>query len=122
MHFLGRWFITFIATWVAVEIVPGISLPAEANFWLTLAIFSFVLSLINASIKPILQVLSIPITVITLGLFYLVVNALLLMLADWLTSVVFAIPVGMSFGSAFLASIIISLVSTVVSAITGLRD
>lgn len=118
MKFIGRWLITFIATWAAMYMVPGITF--DANPWLTLTILSFVLALIDASIKPFIQLIGAPISIITLGIFYLVINALLLMLASWLSSIIFGLGIYMPFSSAFWASIVISLVSVVVGAITHL--
>ena len=64
--------------------------------------FALILSLINMSIKPILQILSLPVTVLTLGIFYLVVNTLLLYIAAWLANGLFGAGFYIaSFGSAF---------------------
>lgn len=119
MQFLGKWLVVFIATWAAVYMVPGVYLTD--NPWVSMILFSLVLSLINVSIKPILQIIGLPITVITLGIFYLIINALLFMFAGWLTSTIFGVGVVVDgFGAAFLASIVVSIVSTIVSALTGL--
>ena len=72
-------------------------------------IAAVVLGLINATLKPILQVLSLPITVLTLGIFYLVVNALMLMLVSFLVPG-FTIT---GFWTAFFAAIILSLLNAV---------
>jgi len=72
-------------------------------------------SLVNAVIMPVAQILSLPITVLTLGIFYLVVNAFMLQLASGLS--VAAVGSGIeidSFGSAFVGSIIISIASMVI--------
>lgn len=118
MQFLGRWFITFIASWAALNLVPGIYF--ESNPWLTLSVLSLVLAFLNWSIKPILQIIGLPVTILTLGIFYLVINTFILMLASWLTGAVFGLGVFMPFGSAFFASIIVSIISVIVSAVTGL--
>ena len=77
MNFIIRWLVTAIAVGVAVWIVPGMDLLGGTDAWVGIAIFGLILSLINISIKPIMQVLSLPISVITLGIFYLVVNTLM---------------------------------------------
>jgi putative membrane protein len=59
-----------IAIWVTARIVPGISIASPS----ALALAALVLGLVNAIIRPVLVILTLPITVITLGLFYLVVN------------------------------------------------
>ena len=70
--------------------------------------------------QPILQILSLPVTVLTLGIFYLVVNTLLLYIAAWLANGLFGAGFYIaSFGSAFVASIVISLVSALVNGLIG---
>ena len=84
MPFLIRWLVSAIAVAAAVWIVPGIELIGGNSAWIGIVIFALILSLINISIKPILQILSLPISVLTLGIFYLIVNTLMLYLAAWL--------------------------------------
>ena len=74
MSFLFRWLVSAIAVAAAVWLVPGIELICGDSAWIGIVIFALILSLINISIKPILQILSLPITVFTLGIFYLIVN------------------------------------------------
>ncbi len=120
MPFLIRWLVSAIAVAAAVWIVPGIELIGGNSAWIGIVIFALILSLINISIKPILQILSLPISVLTLGIFYLIVNTLMLYLAAWLANGLFGIGFWISgFGSAFLASIVISLVTVIVNSIVG---
>ena len=78
------------------------------------------LALVNATLKPILALLSFPITIVTLGLFYLVLNALMLELASYLSREIFHAGISIeSFGSAFFGAIIISIVATVVGLVVG---
>lgn len=84
-------------------IVPGISVE---NF-LTAMFVCVILALINTFIKPILQIISFPLTILTLGLFALVINALMLMLAGWIAPG-FEVD---GFLSALLGSILLSLFS-----------
>ena len=58
MNFIIRWLVTAIAVGVAVWIVPGMDLLGGTDAWVGIAIFGLILSLINISIKPIMQVLS----------------------------------------------------------------
>jgi len=119
MSFIIRWIVTAVAVGVAVWIVPGISAVGN-NATIAVAALALVLSLINVSLKPILQFLSLPITVITLGIFYLVVNALLLELAAWAAGGIFGSGIVIDgFGSALLGSIVISIVSAIVNGIIG---
>ena len=119
MNFIIRWIVTAIAVGAAVWIVPGIT-TTGGNATIAIAVGALVLSLINISIKPVLQALSLPITVLTLGIFYLVVNALLLELAAWASTGLFGSGIAVDgFGAAFLGSIIISIVSALAN---GLLD
>ena len=67
MNFIIRWLVTAVAVGVAVWLVPGMEILGGTDAWVGIAIFGLILSLINISIKPIMQVLSLPISVITLG-------------------------------------------------------
>ena len=118
MNFIIRWLVTAVAVGVAVWLVPGMELLGGTDAWAGIAIFGLILSLVN--IKPIMQVLSLPISVITLGIFYLVVNTLMLYIAAWLANGIFQVGLVIdSFGSAFVASIVISIVSALVNALVG---
>jgi len=102
-RFLVRALIAAIGLWVADELIDGISFDTAA--WLLGA--AVVLGLINAFVRPLAVILTLPITVLTLGLFLLVLNAGMLALAGWLLPG-FHIE---GFWPAFLGAIIVSLVS-----------
>mgnify|MGYP002510098820 CR=1 FL=1 len=122
MKFILRWLGIAIATFVAIWLIPGIY-PVGDNGYIAVAAFSLALALINSLVKPIAQFISFPLTVLTLGIFYIVVNALLLNLASWLSINVF--PSGVfvaSFGDAFIGAIVISIVSGIINAVTGAND
>ena len=120
MSFFVRWLVTAIAVAAAVWLVPGIQIFGGDSAWVGIALFALILSLVNMSIKPILQLLSLPISVLTLGIFYLVVNTLLLYLAAWLANGLFGVGFWIAgFGSAFVASIVISIVSAIVNSLVG---
>ncbi|GGJ38602.1 phage holin family protein [Neoroseomonas lacus] len=104
--FFIRTAVTAVALWVAVAIVPGISAQDTG----TLVLAAIVLGVINATVRPLAVLLSIPITIITFGLFLLVVNAGMLALVAWLVP---AFNVA-GFGSALLGSIVVSIVSAVI--------
>jgi putative membrane protein len=78
-HFLVHWFSTVLALLVCSRILPGV----HVDSYTTLAVAALVLGFINAIIRPILLFLALPITVLTLGLFYFVVNGLAFALAAW---------------------------------------
>ena len=123
MNFIIRWLVTAIAVGVAVWLVPGIEIIGGNEAWVGIAIFGLMLALVNISIKPLMQVLSLPITVITLGIFYLIVNTFLLYVAAWLANGIFQVGfVIATFGSAFVASIVISIVSGIMNSVVGADD
>lgn len=118
MNFIMTWLATAIAVGAAVWIVPGISVTGDTKTWVAIAAVGLVLALIDMSIKPILQFLSMPITFLTLGIFYLILNTLLLYLAAWIANGIFGVGITITgFGWAFLASIIISIVGSIMSSI-----
>ncbi len=120
MNFIIRWIVTAIAVGAAVWLVPGVEVINNGSSWAGIVFFALILSLINMSIKPILQVLSLPVTVLTLGIFYIIVNTLLLYIAAWLANGLFGAGFYIaSFGSAFVASIVISIVSALVNSLVG---
>lgn len=77
MGFLVRLFFTWIAIIIASYILPGI----HVKDFITALITAAVLALLNAFVKPLLVILTIPITILTLGLFLLVINALIVLFA-----------------------------------------
>lgn len=107
MKFLLRWLINALALWIAAEVVPGIDVAGLGNLLLA----ALVIGLINAFIRPILRILTIPITILTLGLFLLVLNALLFWLAAALVPG-FAVS---GFVAAFLGALILAVVSFALS-------
>lgn len=118
MKFLLQWVLTGVAVSVAVMLVPGISVVGTQ--WVAVFLTALVLSLIDMSIKPVLQLLSLPVTILTLGVFALVLNALLLELASWLTVNLFGSGIVISgFWWALLGSIIISIALAIINALTG---
>jgi putative membrane protein len=114
MRFFLRWVITAIAVAAAAWITPGIT---HVGNWVSAAIVTaIVLGLINALIRPIMKLFSCGLIVVTLGFFTLVVNALCLWLASYISVEWFSNGFRIeSFFSAFLASIIISVVSFLLS-------
>jgi putative membrane protein len=70
--FLVHTVVLAAAIWLTAQVVPGIGIRS----WTTLAVAALVLGVVNAIVRPILLILTLPITVLTLGLFYLVINGL----------------------------------------------
>ena len=75
--FLIHTIVLAIAIWATASVVPGVTISS----WTALAVAALVLGVVNAIVRPILVILTFPITVLTLGLFYLVVNGLAFALA-----------------------------------------
>ncbi len=121
MNFLLRTLGIFIAVGVAVWLVPGIDIYNNGNSsWASLAIIAIIIALLNMSLKPLMQLLGLPISILTLGLFYLIINTALLYIAAGISNTLFNTGFYIdSFGSGFVASIVISLVSMLVNSITG---
>lgn len=101
--FLVHWAITAVALGVATWILPGVSVTSA----LALAVAALVLGFVNAVIRPVLVILTLPITILTLGLFYLVVNGLAFALAAFIVPG-FSVR---SFGHAILGALIVGIVS-----------
>jgi len=100
---LFRWLITTLAVWVAVELVPGITYDR----WQALVLAALVLGILNFFVKPILAFISLPLIVITFGIFLVAINAALLKLTAWIVPGFTIID----WRAAFIGSIIISIIS-----------
>lgn len=110
MGLIIRILISAVAVYVASLFIPGISVTGGVSTYLVVAI---VLGLLNAFIKPILTILTIPITIITLGLFLIVINVLMVYLAAYLVPG-FSVS---GFIAALLFSIVVSLVTSLIDAV-----
>lgn len=123
MNFILRVIAIFVAVGVAVWLVPGVGIAPTQDSWATLAVMAIIIALLNMTVKPILQILGLPITILSLGVFYLVINTALLYLAANIGNAIFNIGFVIdSFGSGFIASIVISLVSTFMNSLLGTSD
>lgn len=78
MSFILKWILSAVAVLIAAYLLPGVDVE---SFWAAL-IVAVVLAIMNATLKPLLVILTIPITVVTLGLFLLVINAIIILLID----------------------------------------
>lgn len=112
--FLLNWLTTAVALGAVAWVLPGVtvsSLPA-------LAVASLVLGIVNTVVKPVLVVLTLPLTVLTLGLFYFVVNGLAFALAAWIVPG-FAVR---SFGWAMLGALLVGAVSMFIGRFRRARE
>jgi putative membrane protein len=111
--FLIRAAVVAVGLWVASLIVPGVSFTSnESLIWAAL-----LLGIVNAIVRPILVILTIPITILTLGLFLLVINGLMVELVSHFLS---GFQVA-GLGTAILVSLVVSLTSWVISWFVGPR-
>ena len=107
-HFIFRWILTTISVVVAAIIIRGIRYDTVG----ALVLASLLLGILNAFVRPVLLILSAPLILLTLGLFILIINGLMLY---WVPSLVSGFHVD-SFGSAFWGAILISIISWALSA------
>ncbi|MEV4417705.1 phage holin family protein [Catellatospora sp. NPDC049609] len=117
MGFLIRWVINAVALWITTLIVSGIEITAATTLRsiLTLIVVALIFGLVNAVLKPVIHLFGCVFYVITLGLFALLVNALLFLLVDWLASVL-KLPFEIDgFWPAFWGAIVMGIVSWALS-------
>jgi len=114
MRLLIRWVISTLALLLAARLVPGIEV--EHNGWTTFAVMAVILGLVNATIRPLLKLMSCPLIILTLGLFTLVINALTLWFASSIAVNWFHVGFYVhGFLPAFWGALIVSVVSVVLS-------
>ena len=113
MGFLVAVLVNTAALWVAVYLLPGLEFQGEWYQWLILGL---IFGVVNAIVKPILKILTFPITMVTLGLFLLVLNALMLYLTSALAGPILSAFTISSFLDAILGAIIIAVVGMVLHA------
>jgi putative membrane protein len=120
MYLLMRLAVNAAALLVTAWIVPGVYLSAArghatSNDWLTLGIVALIFGLVNVIIRPIVLLFTLPLNILTLGLFTFVVNALMLLLTSWIAE---GMDLGFrvnGFGAALIGALIISIVSFALS-------
>ena len=116
MLFLLRLLINAAALWVAIQLVDGIE---HRGSWWSLLLVALVFGLLNASIRPLLKLLSLPIIILTLGLFIFVINALMLLMTGWLSGVLDLGFYVRGFWDAFFGGLVVSIVSLLLSMFMG---
>lgn len=109
MKLLIRLVISTLAIIVAAHLIPGVELRGGIT---TAIIVAIVLGILNTFLKPILQILALPITILTLGLFYFVVNVFVIYLASYLVDGFYI--------SSFIPALLFGLVVSVVSGVLGM--
>jgi putative membrane protein len=107
---LISWIINGLALAAAAYLVSGITVVGEPT-WLTVAVMAIIFGLANALIRPLLKLLTCPLIILTLGLFTLVINGLMLWLSSWIATL-FGVGFEVDgFWAAFLGALVISVVS-----------
>ena len=126
MKLLVRWVIVSVALFAAAWIVPGIRV--EGTAWIIYAVMALILGLVNATVRPLLKLLTCSLVILTLGLFTMVINGATLWLASWIAvnwlNVGFYVEefqmgnlyVG-PFWTAFLGALVVSIVTVILSAL-----
>jgi putative membrane protein len=115
--FLIRLLVTAVALWITTLVVPGISVTggSATRNALTVVVVAFIFGVVNAVLKPIIKTVGCLFYILTLGLFALVVNALLFLLTDWLAGL-FDLPFRVSgFWAAFWGAIVMAVVGWLIS-------
>ncbi|MBZ9632413.1 phage holin family protein [Salegentibacter sp. LM13S] len=111
MNFILRILLTALAVVILAKFLPGV----EVDGYLTAIIVAVVLAILNLLVKPILVIFTLPVTIITLGLFLLVINAIIILLAD-----AFVTGFGVSgFFIALLFSLLLSLFQSLLFSLLG---
>jgi putative membrane protein len=121
IRLLVRWAISAAAVAIAAWALSGISVSGSHRVW-TVILVALVLGLVNAVIRPVVHVLSCGLVILTLGLFTLVINGLMLWLASYISEKWLHIGFHVSgFWTAVFGAIIISVVSFLGSTVVGAR-
>ena len=122
--FLIKVGVNAVAIWLATLVVPGIGISAQEGETgtveniLTFLVIGLIFGLVNAVIKPIVKVLSLPFYIITLGLFALLVNAFMLQITEWISEATpLTFYIDEFFWDAVLAAIVVTFVSMILNLI-----
>lgn len=126
-NFLIRVGVNGVALWVAALVLPGINLAEGDVGWgrklWTIFFVAVIFGVVNAIIKPIAQLLSLPFIVLTLGLFIFIVNAFMLQLTEWVSGWLdLSFSIDQFFWDAIFGAIIITLVSWVLNVVLPEND
>lgn len=112
MNFLVNLIISALAVVLSAFLIPGI----HVDGFFSAVIVALVLSILNRFLKPLLVILTFPITIFTLGLFYLVINVIVIYLTAWVIGSGFQVD---GFFSALFFSIVLSIVNSILDAFAG---
>ncbi|GIJ22262.1 phage holin family protein [Micromonospora lutea] len=119
MGFLIRLAVTAVALWITTLIVPGVEVTGRSRYdtVFTLLVVALIFGLVNAVLKPVIKVVGCVFYLLTLGLFALVVNALLFLLTNWIAGAI-DLPFDVDgFWAAFWGAIVMAVVTWVISVV-----
>jgi putative membrane protein len=115
--FIIRWLLCSLGLWISVRLFGEVKVDHTSTLVATFLLAGLIFSLVNAFLKPVLTILSLPLVVVTLGLFMLIINGFLV----WLT-IVIAPNLEMTFGWAIVSGIIMSLINYIISGIVDMKE
>lgn len=125
MAFVLRVLVSAFAIWITSLLVGGFDVvggDSSGGTVIVLVVVAFILAVVNASVKPIVSFLAMPLYILTLGLFTLVVNALMLLLTAWITGhTSWGLRID-GFWTAVWAALLVSVVAFFTSLAIGRRD
>jgi len=116
MKLIIRWLIASASLFAAAYLVPGIRVE-DQNAWKVFIVMALILGLVNALVRPVLGVMSLPLIILTLGVFMLIINGVSFLIAARIAE---GMGVGFyvdNFWSAFLGSIVVSVVTVILNTI-----
>ena len=111
VRFLVFWGVNTLSLWVADALFDGISFETPQSLFIA----GLILGIVNTFLKPVLVILTLPLSIVTLGLFVLVINALMLLLVAWLVPG-FLVA---GFWSGFLVALFVAIFSFIVNSLIG---
>lgn len=116
MRLIAQWIVGVLAIAVAARIVPGISIVGEE--WVGLVVSAVILGIVNLFVRPVITILTLPITIVTLGLFWFVIGGIVLALTSWLSLNIFGAGIVLDgFWPAILGALVIGIVSGVLGSL-----
>jgi len=113
-RFLIRLVVNAVAIWAAVELVPGLNYVGSTA---SLLLVALVFGVVNALVRPLLLLLTCPFIILTLGLFVLIVNTIMLSLTVWLSGIFDLGLTSTGFWATFLGALVVSIVSSLINLI-----
>ncbi|MDO5061146.1 MAG: phage holin family protein [Actinomycetaceae bacterium] len=125
MKFLIKLLATSAGVWVATQLVPGLQITdntSTQNMLLSVVIFAFALTIVNALVRPIVKFISFPLYILTLGIFSIIVNALMFMLAGWLSTQTHTGIVVETFWAALFGALLTSIIAAVLGSVLDRED